>query len=158
MHFYTWCRELLNSGLIAFCYSFNRFSSMFRPLYKRNPQKMENIHKQFVEELRKAIQVCGMQPTVYINATNPNKLHCCIDFIIYYSSACSNWPVYITVYVCLKDDIHKLVEEAQLEFKLNELDKLERAARNTPNPTWSVSSIKISSSCLLVFQLNNLLV
>lgn len=38
-------------------FSFHRFTSMFQPLYKKNPQKMENIHKQFLEELKKAIQV-----------------------------------------------------------------------------------------------------
>ncbi|XP_058506047.1 polyamine-modulated factor 1 [Solea solea] len=36
--------------------SFNRFASTFRPLYKKNPQRMEIIHKQFIEELRRAIQ------------------------------------------------------------------------------------------------------
>ncbi|KAI4819365.1 hypothetical protein KUCAC02_004616 [Chaenocephalus aceratus] len=36
--------------------SFNRFASTFRPLYKKNPQKMKSIHKQFIEELRKNIQ------------------------------------------------------------------------------------------------------
>lgn len=33
------------------------FASMFRPLYKKNPQKMESIHKKFAEELQKTIQV-----------------------------------------------------------------------------------------------------
>ncbi|CAL1613520.1 unnamed protein product [Knipowitschia caucasica] len=36
--------------------SFKRFVSTFRPLYKKNPQRMENIYKQFIEELKKAIQ------------------------------------------------------------------------------------------------------
>ncbi|XP_029297538.1 polyamine-modulated factor 1 [Cottoperca gobio] len=36
--------------------SFNRFASTFRPLYKKNPQRMESIHKQFIEELRTTIQ------------------------------------------------------------------------------------------------------
>ncbi|XP_069550674.1 polyamine-modulated factor 1 [Brachyistius frenatus] len=36
--------------------SFNRFASMFRPLCKKNPQKMESIHKQFIEELRRTVQ------------------------------------------------------------------------------------------------------
>lgn len=31
-----------------------------------------------------------------------------------------------------------LVEEGRLNRKLNELDKLERAAENNPNPAWSV--------------------
>lgn len=33
-----------------------------------------------------------------------------------------------------------LVEEGQLNHKLNELDKLERSAINDPNPAWSVKS------------------
>ncbi|TNM99256.1 hypothetical protein fugu_013820 [Takifugu bimaculatus] len=81
--------------------SFHRFSSVFRPLYKKNPQKMENIHKQFIEELKKAIQ----------------------------------------------DDICKLVEEGQLEAKLNELDKLERAAKDRPNPAWRPSGIPEQDFC-----------
>uniref|UniRef100_A0A8C6TGD8 Si:dkey-6i22.5 n=1 Tax=Neogobius melanostomus TaxID=47308 RepID=A0A8C6TGD8_9GOBI len=36
--------------------SFNKFTSTFRPLYDKNPQRMENIYKQFIEELRRAIQ------------------------------------------------------------------------------------------------------
>ncbi|XP_075960063.1 polyamine-modulated factor 1 isoform X1 [Anarhichas minor] len=36
--------------------SFNRFASTFRPLYKKNPQRMESIHKQFIEELQRTIQ------------------------------------------------------------------------------------------------------
>ncbi|XP_054452920.1 polyamine-modulated factor 1 [Anoplopoma fimbria] len=36
--------------------SFNRFASTFRPLYKKNPQRMERIHKQFIEELQRTIQ------------------------------------------------------------------------------------------------------
>lgn len=32
---------------------------MFHPLYEKNPEKMRNIHKQFIEELRKSVQVCG---------------------------------------------------------------------------------------------------
>ncbi|TWW55620.1 Polyamine-modulated factor 1, partial [Takifugu flavidus] len=70
--------------------SFHRFSSVFRPLYKKNPQKMENIHKQFIEELKKAIQ---------------------------------------------------------LEAKLNELDKLERAAKDRPNPAWRPSGIPEQDFC-----------
>lgn len=49
----------------------------------------------------------------------------------------------VSVYV--KEDISRLVEEGRLDFKLNELDKLERAAKNNPNPAWSVNGIKISS-------------
>ncbi|XP_061691507.1 polyamine-modulated factor 1 [Syngnathoides biaculeatus] len=36
--------------------SSDRFSSMFHKVYKINPQRMENVHKQFVDELRKAIK------------------------------------------------------------------------------------------------------
>ncbi|XP_070819146.1 polyamine-modulated factor 1 [Chaetodon trifascialis] len=73
--------------------SFNRFASTFRPLYKKNPQRMESIHKQFIEELRRTIQ----------------------------------------------EDIGRLIEEGQLELKLNELDKLESAAKNSPSPAWRPS-------------------
>ncbi|KAE8285900.1 hypothetical protein D5F01_LYC15569 [Larimichthys crocea] len=75
--------------------SFNRFASTFRPLYKKNPQRMENIHKQFIEELRRTVQ----------------------------------------------DDISRLIEEGRLDFKLNELDKLERAAKNNPNNAWRPSGV-----------------
>ncbi|XP_072289508.1 polyamine-modulated factor 1 [Eucyclogobius newberryi] len=37
--------------------SFNRFTSTFRPLHKKNPQRMESIYKQFIEELKGAIRV-----------------------------------------------------------------------------------------------------
>lgn len=33
---------------------------MFHPLYEKNPEKMKNIHKQFIEELRKSVQVCAI--------------------------------------------------------------------------------------------------
>lgn len=36
----------------------------------------------------------------------------------------------------VKEDISRLVEEGQLKIKLNELDKLEHAAKNNPNPAW----------------------
>lgn len=36
----------------------------------------------------------------------------------------------------VKEDISRLVEEGQLDFKLNELDKLEHAAKNNPNSAW----------------------
>ncbi|XP_030001484.1 polyamine-modulated factor 1 [Sphaeramia orbicularis] len=81
--------------------SFNRFASSFRPLYKKNPQRMENIHKQFIEELRGAIQ----------------------------------------------EDISKLIEEGRLESKLNELDKLESAAKNKPDPAWRPSGIPEQDFC-----------
>uniref|UniRef100_A0A8C8DSE5 Si:dkey-6i22.5 n=1 Tax=Oryzias sinensis TaxID=183150 RepID=A0A8C8DSE5_9TELE len=77
------------------------FASMFRPLYKKNPQKMESIHKKFAEELQKTIQ----------------------------------------------EDISRLTEEGMLEFKLNELDKLEDAAKNDPNPAWRPSGIPEQDFC-----------
>ncbi|CAN9515010.1 unnamed protein product [Ophioblennius macclurei] len=81
--------------------SFNRFASMFRPLYKENPQRMESIHKQFVEELQKSIQ----------------------------------------------EDISKLIEEGRLELKLNELDKLEQAAKSDPSPAWRPSGVPEKDIC-----------
>nr|XP_046262015.1 polyamine-modulated factor 1 [Scatophagus argus] len=81
--------------------SFNRFASTFRPLYKKNPQRMESIHKQFIEELRRAIQ----------------------------------------------EDLSRLIEEGRLDVKLNELDKLERAAKNNPNPAWRPSGVPEQDFC-----------
>ncbi|XP_041652798.1 polyamine-modulated factor 1 [Cheilinus undulatus] len=81
--------------------SFNRFAGTFRPLYQKNLQKMESIHKQFIKELRGAI----------------------------------------------KDDIAMLIEEGQLEFKLSELDKLEKAAKNNPDPAWRPSGIPEQDFC-----------
>lgn len=42
----------------------------------------------------------------------------------------------------VKEDITRLIEEGRLELKLNELDKLEKAAKNNPDPAWSVNCIK----------------
>ncbi|TNN77664.1 Polyamine-modulated factor 1 [Liparis tanakae] len=81
--------------------SFNRFASKFRPLYKKNPQKMESIHKQFIEELQKAI----------------------------------------------REDISRLIEEGRLEFKLNELDQLENAAKNNTDPAWRPSGVPEQDFC-----------
>uniref|UniRef100_A0A7N9AUY2 Si:dkey-6i22.5 n=1 Tax=Mastacembelus armatus TaxID=205130 RepID=A0A7N9AUY2_9TELE len=81
--------------------SFNRFASIFRPLYKKNPQRMESIYKQFKDELQKAIQ----------------------------------------------EDINRLIEEGQLERKFNELDKLERAAKNNPDPAWRPSGVPEQDFC-----------
>ncbi|XP_061581482.1 polyamine-modulated factor 1 [Cololabis saira] len=75
--------------------SFKGFANMFRPLYKKNPQRMESIHKQFTEELERTIQ----------------------------------------------EDIARLIDEGMLEFKLNELDKLEGAAKNNQDPAWRPSGI-----------------
>ncbi|XP_030594403.1 polyamine-modulated factor 1 [Archocentrus centrarchus] len=84
--------------------SFNRFVSMFHPLYSKNPQRMESIHKQFIEELRRTIQ----------------------------------------------EDLNKLIEEGQLELKLNELDKLERAAKDSPDPAWRPSGVPEQDFCSLL--------
>ncbi|XP_037118379.1 polyamine-modulated factor 1 [Syngnathus acus] len=73
----------------------DRFSSMFQQFYKMNHQKMENIYKQFVDELQRTI----------------------------------------------KDDISRLNKEARLESKLNELDKLESAAKTNPDPAWRPSGV-----------------
>ncbi|XP_070693369.1 polyamine-modulated factor 1 [Pempheris klunzingeri] len=81
--------------------SFNRFASTFRPLYKKNPQRMESIHKQFIEELQRTIQ----------------------------------------------EDISRLIDEGRLEFKLNELDKLERAAKNNPDAAWRPSGVPEQDFC-----------
>ncbi|XP_045887404.1 polyamine-modulated factor 1 [Micropterus dolomieu] len=81
--------------------SFNRFASTFRPLYKKNPQRMESIHKQFIEELRRTIQ----------------------------------------------EDISRLIEEGRLEFKLNELDRLESAAKNNPEAAWRPSGVPDHDLC-----------
>ncbi|XP_029960646.1 polyamine-modulated factor 1 [Salarias fasciatus] len=81
--------------------SFNRFASMFRPLYKENPQRMERIHEQFIEDLQKSIQ----------------------------------------------EDISKLIEEGRLELKLNELDKLESAAKSNPSPAWRPTGVPEKDFC-----------
>uniref|UniRef100_A0A3Q1G4S2 Si:dkey-6i22.5 n=1 Tax=Acanthochromis polyacanthus TaxID=80966 RepID=A0A3Q1G4S2_9TELE len=81
--------------------SFNRFASAFRPLYEKNPQRMESIHKQFLEELQKTIQ----------------------------------------------EDISRLIEEGHLEFKLNELDKLESTAKNNPDPAWRPTGVPEQDLC-----------
>ncbi|KAM7389794.1 hypothetical protein PAMP_023750 [Pampus punctatissimus] len=41
----------------------------------------------------------------------------------------------------IQEDIHRLIEEGRLESKLNELDKLEIAAKNNPDPAWRPSGI-----------------
>ncbi|XP_034036927.1 polyamine-modulated factor 1 [Thalassophryne amazonica] len=81
--------------------SFNRFASTFRPLYNKNPQRMESIHKQFIEVLRNTIQ----------------------------------------------EDISRLIEEARLKDKLNELDKLDSAATNNPDPAWRPSGVPEEDFC-----------
>lgn len=96
------------------------FAAMFRPLYKKNPQKMETIHKKFAEELQKTIQV-----------KNTNIL----QFQV------SDWT-WLFVSAFIKEDISRLTEEGMLEFKLDELDKLEDATKNDLNPAWSVNRIK----------------
>ncbi|KAM9375708.1 polyamine-modulated factor 1 [Pholidichthys leucotaenia] len=85
--------------------SFNRFAGVFRPLYKKNPLRMERIHKQFIEELRKSVE----------------------------------------------EDINRLIEEGQLEVKLNELDKLESAAKNDPERAWRPSGVPEQDLCSFLF-------
>ncbi|XP_008325267.1 polyamine-modulated factor 1 [Cynoglossus semilaevis] len=81
--------------------SFNRFASTFRQVYTKNPQRMESIYKQFIEDVKKAIQ----------------------------------------------EDIDRLIEEGRLEVKLNELDKLERAAKNKTEPAWRPSGVPEEDLC-----------
>ncbi|KAL7396052.1 hypothetical protein ABVT39_027859 [Epinephelus coioides] len=81
--------------------SFNRFVSTYGPLYKKNPEKIVSIHKQFIEELQRTIQ----------------------------------------------EDISRLIEEGRLELKLNELDKLERAAKNSADPAWRPSGVPEQDFC-----------
>lgn len=50
--------------------------------------------------------------------------------------------MYIVFVFLLQDDITRLIEEGRLEAKLNELDKLERAAKNNPEPAW-LDTIKL---------------
>uniref|UniRef100_A0A8C6NK97 Si:dkey-6i22.5 n=1 Tax=Nothobranchius furzeri TaxID=105023 RepID=A0A8C6NK97_NOTFU len=87
------CLGNMSWVILLFCLSFKGFASMFHPLYKKNPQMMESIHKQFTEELQKTIQ----------------------------------------------EDITRLMEEGMLEYKLNELDKLENAAKDSPESVWRPS-------------------
>ncbi|XP_042349854.1 polyamine-modulated factor 1 [Plectropomus leopardus] len=81
--------------------SFNRFASTYGPLYKKNPERMVSIHKQFIEELQRTIQ----------------------------------------------EDISRLIEEGRLEYKLNELDKLESAAKNIADPAWRPSGVPEQDIC-----------
>ncbi|KAL6117612.1 pmf1 [Pungitius sinensis] len=81
--------------------SFNRFASTFRPLYKKNPQRMESIHKQFIAELQRTIQ----------------------------------------------EDLSRLIDEGRLDFKLNELDQLEAAAKNNAEPAWRPSGVPEQDFC-----------
>lgn len=67
-------------------------------------------------------------------------------FVLYmcmqYSLVCLPLFTWMLVSVYVKEDISRLIEEGRLEFKLNELDKLERAVKNSPDAAWSVNSIK----------------
>lgn len=55
----------------------------------------------------------------------------------------------------MKEDISRLIEEGRLEFKLNELDRLESAAKNNPEAAWSVNSIKNYSPSSIFFFLSS---
>lgn len=50
------CTNIL-TALCALWISFNRFAHSYHPLCKQNQQMAEVIHKQFVSDLQKAIQV-----------------------------------------------------------------------------------------------------
>ncbi|CAL8264395.1 unnamed protein product [Lota lota] len=81
--------------------SFQRFAKTFHPFYKRNPQVMEDIHKQFISDLQRTIQ----------------------------------------------EDICRLVEQGDLQCKLDELDQLERAAENSKEPAWRPSGVPEEDLC-----------
>lgn len=53
----------------------------------------------------------------------------------------------LSVYV--KEDISGLIKDGGLDVKLDELDKLECAAKNNPKPAWLVSSLRASSVPLM---------
>ncbi|KAM4621826.1 polyamine-modulated factor 1 [Polymixia lowei] len=84
--------------------SFHRFAKTFHPFYKRNPQVMENIHKQFIADLQRTIQ----------------------------------------------EDISRLIVEGELQCKLDELDKLEKAAEKSTDPTWRPSGVPEQDLCSFV--------
>ncbi|KAM3612519.1 uncharacterized protein V6R79_009574 [Siganus canaliculatus] len=47
----------------------------------------------------------------------------------------------------IQEDINRLIEEGRLDFKLNELDKLEQAAKSKPNPAWRPSGVPEQDFC-----------
>jgi len=76
-----------------------------------------------------------------------------------YSSSCLLLFIYLLtsmpVFVNVKEDISRLIEEGRLEFKFNELDQLENAAKNNADPAWSVNGTKtISFSTTFCFLFN----
>lgn len=68
----------------------------------------------------------------------PNT-HCMPYSLIYYWSLFKLVYIKVCVFLLMKEDINRLIEEGQLELKLNELDKLERATKDSPDPAWSVN-------------------
>ncbi|XP_071772783.2 polyamine-modulated factor 1 [Centroberyx gerrardi] len=84
--------------------SFHRFANTFHPLYKKKPQVMESIHKQFIEDLQRTIQ----------------------------------------------EDISRLIEEGQLQCKLDELDKMESDAKKNTDPAWRPSGVPEQDLCSFV--------
>ncbi|NP_001290725.1 polyamine-modulated factor 1 [Esox lucius] len=82
---------------------FHRASQIFHPLYKKNPQETEKIHKQFIEHLQRSIQ----------------------------------------------DDITKLIEEGDLQCKLDKLDQL-GAASNSQDAAWRPSGVPEQDLCSFV--------
>ncbi|XP_013862344.1 polyamine-modulated factor 1 [Austrofundulus limnaeus] len=47
----------------------------------------------------------------------------------------------------IQEDITKLIEEGELSFKLNEIDKLEAAAKDDPEPAWRPSGVPERDFC-----------
>lgn len=68
----------------------------------------------------------------------PNT-HCMPYSLIYYWSLFKLVYIKVCVFLLMKEDINRLIEEGQLDLKLNELDKLERATKDSPDPAWSVN-------------------
>ncbi|KAJ8015590.1 hypothetical protein DPEC_G00027690 [Dallia pectoralis] len=50
----------------------------------------------------------------------------------------------------IQDDIAKLIEEGELQCKLDELDKIEKAAKNSPDPAWRPSGVPEEDLCSFV--------
>ncbi|CDQ90738.1 unnamed protein product [Oncorhynchus mykiss] len=50
----------------------------------------------------------------------------------------------------IQDDINKLIEEGELQCKLDELNKLEEAAKNSQDPAWRPSGVPEQDLCSFV--------
>lgn len=57
------------------------------------------------------------------------------DYCNGFRNAC---PKYVTnlELLCMQEDINRVIEEGDLQVKLEELDKLEEQAKDTPGPAW----------------------